>query len=60
VSSPYNNLKGVNFTDLQMEVLWLHTTPGNSSTHLPFGSFSSIFFMAVNISAFAFSTAPLD
>jgi hypothetical protein len=50
----------VNFTDLQMEVLWLHTTPGNSSTHLPFGSFSSIFFMAVNISAFAFSTAPLD
>jgi hypothetical protein len=35
-SSPYSNLKGVDFVALQMEVLWLHTTLGNSSTHLPF------------------------
>jgi hypothetical protein len=36
-SSLYNNLKGVNFVALQMEVLWLHTALGNSSAHLPFG-----------------------
>jgi hypothetical protein len=35
-SYPYNNLKGVNLATLQMEVLWLHTTLGNSSAYLPF------------------------
>jgi hypothetical protein len=59
-SSPYSNLKGVNFVALQTEVLWLHTALSNSSTYLPFGWSSNIFFMAVNISAFAFSTTPLD
>jgi hypothetical protein len=29
-SSPYNNLKGVNFVTMQMEVLWLHTDLGSS------------------------------
>jgi hypothetical protein len=35
-SSPYSNLKGVNFIVLQTEVLWLHIALGNSSTHMPF------------------------
>jgi hypothetical protein len=59
-SSPYSNLKGVNFVALQTKVLWLYTTLGNSSTHFPFDLFSSIFFIAVNINAFAFSTTSLD
>jgi hypothetical protein len=59
-SSPYNNLKGVNFVALQTEVLWLHTTLGNSSVHLPFDWSSNIFFIAENINVFAFSTSLLD
>jgi hypothetical protein len=35
-SSPYNSLKGVKFVPLEMEVLWLHTTLGGCSAHLPF------------------------
>jgi hypothetical protein len=35
-SSPYNNLKRVNFVVLQTKVLWLHIALGNSSTYLPF------------------------
>jgi hypothetical protein len=59
-SSPYNNLNGVKFVALQMEVLWLHTTRGNSFAHLPFCWSSNIFFTAENMSVFAFSTASLD
>jgi hypothetical protein len=59
-SSPYSNLKRVNFVALQTEVLWLYTALGNSSAYLPFGWFSSIFFIAMNINAFAFSIALLD
>jgi hypothetical protein len=36
-SSPNNNLKGVNFNALWMEVLWLHTDLGSSYAHSPFG-----------------------
>jgi hypothetical protein len=36
-SSPYNNLKWVNFIALQMKILWLHTALGNSLAHLPYG-----------------------
>jgi hypothetical protein len=59
-SSPYKSLKGVNFVALQTEVLWLHIALGSSSAHLPFGWSSSIFLIAVNITAFAFSTALFD
>jgi hypothetical protein len=59
-SSPYNNLKGVKFVTLQTEVLWLHTVIGNSSAHFSVSWSSNIFFIAENISAFAFSTTPLD
>jgi hypothetical protein len=53
-SSPYNNLNGVNLVALKTEVLWLHTALGSSSTHLPFGWSSNIFFTTENISVFAF------
>jgi hypothetical protein len=36
-SSPYNNLKGVNFVALQMKVLWLHTALDNYAAHFPLG-----------------------
>jgi hypothetical protein len=59
-SSPYNNLNGVNLVALQTEVLWLHTALDSSYAHLPFGWSSNIFLTVENMSAFAFSTAPLD
>ena len=34
-SSPNNSLKGVKPVDLDMVVLWLHTTLINSSGHFP-------------------------
>jgi hypothetical protein len=36
-SSPNNNLKGVKPVDVDMVVLWLHTTLINSSGHFPLG-----------------------
>jgi hypothetical protein len=47
-SSPYNNLNGVNLVALQMEVLWLYTALGTSSTHLPFAG-SPIFYFLLGI-----------
>jgi hypothetical protein len=44
--APYINWKGVKFVALHTVVLWLHTTVGMSSTHLPFFSPSSIFLIA--------------
>jgi hypothetical protein len=35
-SSPYKSLKGVKFVDMETDVLWLHTTLGNSYAHFSF------------------------
>jgi hypothetical protein len=37
-SSPNNSLKGVKPVDLDMVVLWLHTTLINSSGHFPWAN----------------------
>jgi hypothetical protein len=58
-SAPYINQNGVKFVALHTMVLWLHTTVGMTSVHLPFFSPSSIFLIASKIREFALSTAPL-
>ena len=41
-SSPNNNLNGVKHVDLDVVVLWLHTTLINSSGHFPLGWLKNI------------------
>jgi hypothetical protein len=59
-SAPYINRNGVKFVAMHTVLLWLHTTVGMTSAHLPFFSPSSIFLIASKIREFALSTAPLD
>jgi hypothetical protein len=59
-SAPYINRNGVKFVALEIVVLWLHTTLGRTSAHLPFLLPSSIFLISSNIKAFNLSTVPLD
>jgi hypothetical protein len=59
-SASYISHKGVEFVALHTVVLWLHTTCGMTSAHLPFFLPLSIFVIASNIRVFALSTASLD
>jgi hypothetical protein len=59
-SAPYINWNGVKFVALHTMVLWLHTTVGMTSAHLPFFSPSSIFLIASKIREFTLSTVPMD
>jgi hypothetical protein len=59
-SSPKRSLKGVKPVDLEMVVLWLHTTLINSSGHFPLGWLKINFIIPVIIIPFALSTSPFD
>ena len=59
-SSPYNNLNGIKFVDLDTVVLCAQTTFSNSSTHFPLGSPTRHFEIPVHMIPFALSTAPFD
>ena len=59
-SSPNNNLNGVKPVDLDMVVLWLHTTLINSSRHFPLGWLKISFIIPIIIMPFALSTSPFD
>jgi hypothetical protein len=59
-SSPNRNLKGVKHADLDIVVLWLHTTLINSSSHFPLGWLKINFIIPVIIIQFALSTNPFD
>ena len=56
-SSPYNNLNGVKFVDLDTVVLCAQTTCDNSSTHFPLGRPTRCFEIPVHIIPFSLSTA---
>jgi hypothetical protein len=51
-------LKGVNHVDLDVVVLWLHTTLISSSGHFPLGWLKISFIIPVIIMPFALSTSP--
>lgn len=58
-SSPYSNRNGVNPVVLVREMLCPHTEVVSSCAHFPFGASNKALDIAVNISPFALSTAPL-
>jgi hypothetical protein len=57
---PYIKQKGVNPVALDSAMFSAHMTSGSWSTHLPFLSSRSLFFMALKILSLARSTTPLD
>jgi hypothetical protein len=59
-SDPYIKWKGVNLVGLDYVVFSTQLTSGSWSTHLPFLSSRSLFFMALKILPLARSTTPLD
>jgi hypothetical protein len=59
-SSPNRSLNGVNPVDLEMEVLWFHTTFISSSGHFPLGWMKIDFIIPVIMILFALSTNPFD
>jgi hypothetical protein len=59
-SSPNRSLKGVKPVDLEIVVLWLHTTLINSSCHFPLGWLKINFIIHVIIIPFALSTNQFD
>jgi hypothetical protein len=54
-SAPYISWDGVKFVPLHTVVLWLHTTFGTTSTHLPSFSPSSIFLLLQILRCWPFS-----
>jgi hypothetical protein len=59
-SDPYIKRKRVNPVALDFVVFSAHMISGSWSTHFPFLSSSSLFFMALKILLLARSTTPLD